>query len=224
MGRARSRCAPRDGVRQDALEDLILAADLLCEQCPLFERLAGQVPVAGGVVHDGVEGLQPALDRLVRIEGHAAGPDGPGQVATAAAQDGNTAELGLLWDEAYRGKGLKVAEILKRGPADRKGLDLKVGDFVVAIDGVEVDDNANLAKLLNGKVGEPVMLEVTADPNDPKVKKRRVELSCIGRGRSRSGQPGAGELMYERWVARNAARVAEKSGGKLGYIHIPSSA
>jgi tricorn protease len=28
--------------------------------------------------------------------------------------------------------------------------------------------------------------------------------------------------MYERWVAHNAARVAELSKGKLGYIHIPS--
>jgi tricorn protease len=29
-------------------------------------------------------------------------------------------------------------------------------------------------------------------------------------------------LMYDRWVERNAAKVAELSKGKLGYIHIPS--
>ena len=30
-----------------------------------------------------------------------------------------TADLGLLFDETYRGPGLKVSEVLKRGPADR---------------------------------------------------------------------------------------------------------
>jgi tricorn protease len=145
------------------------------------------------------------------------GVSGPG-----AVPEESTAELGLLWDEAYRGKGLKIAEILKRGPADRKGIDLKAGDYVVSIDGTDLDDNTNVARLLNGKAGESVFLQVTTDPNDPKAKKRRVELMGIGRGNSRSGQPGASSLMYDRWVARNAARVAEKSGGKLGYIHIPS--
>ena len=28
--------------------------------------------------------------------------------------------------------------------------------------------------------------------------------------------------MYERWVRQNADAVAKASGGKLGYIHIPS--
>src|SRR4029077_20215923 len=29
-------------------------------------------------------------------------------------------------------------------------------------------------------------------------------------------------LMYDRWVQKNALKVAELSKGKLGYIHIPS--
>src|SRR5207302_1809141 len=33
-----------------------------------------------------------------------------------------TADLGLIFDESYRGPGLRVAEIVKRGPADRRGL------------------------------------------------------------------------------------------------------
>ena len=47
-----------------------------------------------------------------------------------------TADLGLIFDETYRGPGLKVAEILKRGPADKRGLALKAGDIIVAIDRV----------------------------------------------------------------------------------------
>ena len=45
--------------------------------------------------------------------------------------DEPTADLGLIFDEAYRGPGLKMAEVLKRGPADKRGLDLKAGDVVL---------------------------------------------------------------------------------------------
>jgi tricorn protease len=68
--------------------------------------------------------------------------------------------------------------------------------------------------LLNNKTGEGVTLELASDPKDAKTK-RRVEVIAIDRTR-------AGQLMYERWVERNAAAVEKSSGGKLGYIHIPS--
>lgn len=129
-----------------------------------------------------------------------------------------TADLGLVFDEAYRGKGLKIVEALKRGPADRRGVMLRPGEFVTAIDGVEIDDKVDLSKLLNGKVGETVLLTVAANPaadaRDLKAR-RRVEIQAVTR-------ESVAELMYDRWVDSNARRVAELSQGKLGYIHIPS--
>jgi tricorn protease len=125
-----------------------------------------------------------------------------------------TADLGLLFDETYQGPGLKVAEILKRGPADKRGLNLKAGEIILAIDGVDLTDKVSLSKLLNAKVGENVLLHVTANPADPKAK-RRVEIQATTRDKVR-------DLMYERWVERNARRVAELSQGKYGYIHIPT--
>ena len=44
---------------------------------------------------------------------------------------------------------------------------------------------------------------------------RTVEIT----GASRTS---IGNLMYDRWVENNAKRVSDLSGGKLGYIHIPS--
>jgi tricorn protease len=125
-----------------------------------------------------------------------------------------TADLGLLFDESYRGPGLKVAEVLKRGPADKRGLNLKAGDVILAIDGAELTPHVSLCRCLNDKVNETVTLQVTSNPADPKAR-RRVEVQATSRGR-------VNELMYERWVERNARRVAELSGGKVGYIHIPS--
>jgi len=124
-----------------------------------------------------------------------------------------TADLGLLFDPAYKGPGLKIAEVLKRGPADKRGINLKAGDVILAIDRTEVTDKVNLSKLLNAKANENVLLEVTSNPADPKAK-RKVETQAVGRDR-------IGQLMYDRWVDQNADAVTKMSGGKVGYIHIP---
>src|SRR5262249_12413618 len=122
--------------------------------------------------------------------------------------------------------GLKVAEVLKRGPADKRGLVFKPGEFVCAIDGQEITETTDVDRLLNGKVGESVELQLAADPNaDPKTR-RHVEVVGASRNSARAPdgtvREGVRDLMYDRWVEGNARRVSELSGGKLGYIHIPS--
>jgi len=104
--------------------------------------------------------------------------------------------------------------VLKRGPADKRGLNIKPGDIVQSIDRVELTSKVNPSQLLNNKTGEVVLLDVTSDPKDAKSK-RRVEVTAASRDR-------VSQLMYERWVEHNADAVAKASGGKLGYIHIPS--
>ena len=126
-----------------------------------------------------------------------------------------TADLGLLFDEKYAGPGLKIAEVLKRGPADKRGLNLKAGDIITHIDRIELTPKVNLSKLLNNRVNDGVSLKLApTTPADPKTA-RTVEL--LGGDRSKiSG------LMYDRWVRKNAEQVDKLSAGKLGYIHIPS--
>ncbi len=137
-----------------------------------------------------------------------------------------TADLGLLYDDGYEGPGLKIAEILKRGPADKRGINLKPGEIIVAVDGTDLTVNTNISQLLNDKVDKIVTLQVLAAagggspsfwrglPPDPKAR-RKVEIQAAGREKVHA-------LMYDRWVENNARRVAELSKGKLGYIHIPS--
>ncbi len=126
-----------------------------------------------------------------------------------------TADLGLIFDDAYRGPGLKIAEIVKRGPADRRGLMLKAGEYILAIDGTLLTEKTDLSRLLNGKVGESVDLQTAAKPDAPAKGQRHVPVTAVGRG-------AIAPLMYDRWVEYNARRVNELSKGKLGYIHIPS--
>jgi tricorn protease len=141
-----------------------------------------------------------------------------GIMGFSSAPEETTADLGLIFDDSFRGPGLKIAEVLKLGPADRRGINLKPGDIVRSIDHVELTDRTSLSQILNDKVGETVALQVTSNPTadmkDPKAF-RKVEVQPANRHQIH-------DLMYERWVDRNAKRVAEVSGGKLGYIHIPS--
>lgn len=123
-----------------------------------------------------------------------------------------TADLGLMFDPKHPGPDLKVLEIIKGGPADQRGINLRAGDRILAIDGVALSASTNVSKLLNDKVGEVVTLQVAAPDGSGK---RRVEIK--GENRTKMNEP-----MYERWIAKNAAKVTELSKGKLGYIHIPN--
>jgi tricorn protease len=127
-----------------------------------------------------------------------------------------TAELGLVFDEKYEGPGLKIAEVLKGGPADRRGINLKPGEVIVSIDRQRITPETEMSRLLNGKVGETVSLEVTSEENadsDDAKTRHRVDLQAVSRSQ-------VGDLMYERWVEHNAREVASLSDGKLGYVHI----
>jgi tricorn protease len=126
-----------------------------------------------------------------------------------------TADLGLVFDPAYRGPGLKIQEILKRGPCDKRGLILRPNEYVLAIDDVELNDKTEVSKLLNGKDDEVVVLQVSSNATAEPKARRRVEVHPTSRQH-------VATLMYERWVENNSRRVAELSKGKLGYIHIPS--
>lgn len=128
--------------------------------------------------------------------------------------DAQTAYLGMLFDEKYTGPGLKVTEILRRGPADRRGLKIAPGDIITQIDRMPITADSNLAKILNDKARETVTLELTSNLSNPKDR-RHIELRTASKKQMML-------LMYERWTRRNAEQVARLSKGKLGYIHIPS--
>jgi tricorn protease len=131
----------------------------------------------------------------------------------ARSLEEDTAQLGILWDWSYRGPGYKIGEILAGSPADQPGVDLKQGQYLMAIDGLELTAKTNLSQVLNDKIGEAVTLTVASDPKDPK--RRKVKVKTTGRGTIYS-------LLYRRWTAQNAKLVQELTYGKYGYIHITS--
>lgn len=121
-----------------------------------------------------------------------------------------TASLGLLYDWSYTGKGMKVDEVVEKGPFDRKTTRVKPGVVIEKIDGQSVD--ADFSALLNGKAGKKILVSFY----DAQSKERWDEVVKPISGGTLSS------LLYERWVKQRAADVDKWSNGRLGYVHIES--
>lgn len=124
----------------------------------------------------------------------------------------STASLGVLFDWNYTGKGLKVAEVIEKGPFDHANSNVKPGVILEKIDGVEIDPENDYTVLLNGKAKKKTL----ASLYDPATGKRWDEVILpISSG-------ALSDLLYQRWVKQRAADVEKWSNGRLGYVHIQS--
>jgi Tol biopolymer transport system component/C-terminal processing protease CtpA/Prc len=123
-----------------------------------------------------------------------------------------TASLGLLYDYAHAGAGVKIAEVIQGGPVDLAASTVKPGHILEAIDGTAIEPAMDFYKLLNRKAGKFTLLSLY----DPSANKRWDEtVKPIPGGEE-------GELLYKRWVRQRRAEVEKLSGGRIGYIHVRS--
>ena len=117
-----------------------------------------------------------------------------------------TASLGLFFDEKWDGDGLKIKEVIKRGPFAVKNTGVKAGDIIESIDGVKIMAGDDYNALLDGKARKAVRIGV-------KGKKEDIIVKPISSGELE-------ELLYKRWVDRNRAFVDSISGGRIAYVHV----
>jgi tricorn protease len=117
-----------------------------------------------------------------------------------------TASLGVRFDEGYDGRGVKVVEVIKRGPAEHPDSRLYPGDIILSIDGQEVESNDKVWEPLADKAGRRVTLRVRGAEGE-----REVKIRPTG---------DLDQILYEEWVDRNAEKVAEWSDGKIAYLHV----
>ncbi|ANI90008.1 peptidase S41 [Arachidicoccus ginsenosidimutans] len=119
-----------------------------------------------------------------------------------------TAALGLLYDETYKGKGLKITEIIAGGPIDLAKSKVKAGDILESIDGQAITDDIDWTSLLNHKIGKNTLLSFSGASGNWEEVIRPISLG------EESG------LMYKRWTKLMADMVDKLSGGKIGYVHV----
>ena len=96
-----------------------------------------------------------------------------------------------------------------RSPLAAPGVAVRAGDAIAAVGGQPVDPVTGPGPLLVGTAGKPV--ELTISPSGGGEVRHAVVV------------PVADEepLRYHAWVADRRAYVHERSGGRIGYLHVP---
>jgi tricorn protease len=130
-------------------------------------------------------------------------------------------KLGLLGAELSRDpatKAYKIERILPgenwnkhaRSPLTALGVNVKQGDYILAVNGIPVSSLANIYDALIGTADKQVILRVNSKPADDGAR----DITVV---------PVADEspLYYLAWVKKNVDEVSKKTNGEVGYIHIP---
>ena len=121
-----------------------------------------------------------------------------------------TASLGLLYDVAYTGAGLRVAEVVAEGPLDKAASKVRAGHIVEKIDGQPITEAVDVYQWLNRKAGKLTLLSMY----DPAAGTRWEESVKPVSARDEN------QLLYKRWVKSRRAEVERLSGGTIGYVHV----
>ncbi|MFF4540594.1 S41 family peptidase [Streptomyces aureus] len=185
-------------------------------------------PDLGGVDWDGVlERYRPVLDRiathddLVDLLWEVQGELGTSHayVSPRGGWGGGDRAQGLLGADISRHEdgSWRIDRILPsetsdpdaRAPLAAPGVAVRAGDAIVAVGGRPVDPVAGPAPLLVGTAGKPV--ELTVSPSGGGDPRHAVVVPLADE------EP----LRYHAWVADRRAYVHERSGGRLGYLHVP---
>ena len=123
-----------------------------------------------------------------------------------------TASLGLFFDQKHQGSGIKVTEVMDRGPLDNSESKVKKGTIIEKIDGVVLSETENYYRLLNRKKDKNTLLSLY----NPVTQERWEEtLKPISLGEEN-------QLRYRRWVENCRHLVDSISGGTVGYVHVRS--
>lgn len=125
---------------------------------------------------------------------------------------------GLLGADVVRkGAGFEVARIYRgdpadgvRSPLDEPGVDVRAGSYILAVNHRPFAAGQPFLAAFENLAEKDVVL--TVNTRNDASGARDVVVHPLGSER---------RLRYVDWVRRNREYVAQKTGGKVGYIHLP---
>jgi tricorn protease len=129
-----------------------------------------------------------------------------------------TVSIGQLGaDLVLDGKNWKITNILvgrnweesKRSPLTEPGIDVTKGMYLLAIDDVKVNDEFTPNMALENKANKLVKITVNTSTSMSGAKEYYIKTIKDDK-----------DLRYYNWVEARRKIVDEKSGGKIGYIHM----
>lgn len=138
-----------------------------------------------------------------------------------AGSDPMSPACGLLGaDYQAVGNKLKITKVYRgvdylpdvRGPLGAIGVDVKDGDYLLAINGEPVTASTSVSEMLMGKAGRAVEITVNSSASMDGARKYTVYPTL-----------SESNLRYETWVEERRAMVDKMSGGRIGYMHVPDT-
>ncbi len=123
-----------------------------------------------------------------------------------------TGYLGMDFDSRLLNSDgvFRISSVFEESPAALEGI--RVGQYLIAVDGIRLTRETNLFKLLEGTIGKRVRLSISDSP-DGSTTDLYVKPTSLG---------GLRNLAYEHWVAERRRMVDSLSGGRIAYLHVRS--
>ncbi len=100
-----------------------------------------------------------------------------------------------------------------RAPLVAPGVDVKPGDFLLAVDGKEIKADSEVYRAFEGTVGKRVELKVGPNPDGSGARTIIVEPIADESG-----------LRNRAWVEGNLRKVHERTKGRVAYVYVPNTA
>lgn len=122
-----------------------------------------------------------------------------------------TPHLGFTLDYRHAGPGLRVKSVPPGAPGSYKKTEIKPGEYILAINGKDVALNERLFQAINDKQDRE--FEFLVSTNTDRKGARLVKYKVL------SGEEWD-DLIYRNRNDRLRQYVEDKSGGRVGYVHI----
>ncbi len=117
--------------------------------------------------------------------------------------------------KAYRIKRIvegNAWDVDARGPLSQPGVDVKVGDYLLAVNGTPVDTKKDPWAAFVGLADKVVTLTVSDKPAGGVT--RDVTIKTLS---------NETELRFRAWIEGRRAYVEKQTGGTVGYIYVPNT-
>ena len=132
----------------------------------------------------------------------------------------NSGFLGIDWELSNGKYGIK--RIVKpalwdtevRSPFDRPGMKVVAGNYILSVNGVDLDITKDPYAAFEGLSGKTVTLSISSTGDEADAKD--IVVKCLSGGQEAT-------LRYHEWLEQNRKMIDKLSDGKLGYVYMSNT-
>ncbi len=102
-------------------------------------------------------------------------------------------------------------DTIKRSPFDKPGIDVVVGDYILSVNGIDLDSEKDPYAAFEGLSGKTV--ELTISKSGTVKDSKKIIVKCLS-------QYEEANLRFYEWIEINRQMVEKLSDGRLGYVYM----